>query len=112
MSFGATPLAPRPRQAGPCGSGCTAPSGSGSRGARIHTSCAVVVAPTFVRALAKWCFTVERDSPRRWAAAYEPDPSDPWAPAPATGSCPYQVPRLPSAVRRVKEARSALRVVR
>jgi hypothetical protein len=44
-------------------------SGSGSRGARIHTSCAVVAAPTFDRAFARWCFTVECDRPRRWAAA-------------------------------------------
>ena len=37
------------------------PSGSGSRGARIHTSCAIVSAPTFDRAFARWCFTVECD---------------------------------------------------
>ena len=53
---------------------CAAPSGSGSRGARIHTSCAVVVAPTFDRAFARWCFTVECDRPRRWAAAFS-DPA-------------------------------------
>ena len=35
------------------------PSGSGSRGARIHTSCAVVSAPTLDRALARWCLTFE-----------------------------------------------------
>ena len=29
------------------------PSGPGSRAARIHTSCAVVVAPTFDRAFAR-----------------------------------------------------------
>ena len=34
-------------------------SGSGSRGARIHTSCAVVSAPTLDRAFARWCFTVD-----------------------------------------------------
>jgi hypothetical protein len=51
------------------------PSGSGSRGANIHTSCAVVSAPTFVRAFARWCLTVECDRPRRWAAAF----SDPGA---------------------------------
>ena len=45
------------------------PSGSGRRGARIHTSCAVVSAPTPHRAFARWCFTVECDSRRRWAAA-------------------------------------------
>ena len=50
------------------------PSGSGNRGPRIHTSCAVVVAPTFDRALARWCFTVECDSPRRCAAAFS-DPA-------------------------------------
>ena len=43
------------------------PSGSGSRPARLHTSCAVVSAPTFDRAFARWCFTVECDRPRRWA---------------------------------------------
>ena len=41
---------------------------------RIHTSCAVVVAPTFVRAFARWCFTFECDRPRRWAAAFS-DPA-------------------------------------
>ncbi len=46
------------------------PSGSGNRGARIHTSCAVVAAPTLDRAFARWCFTVECDRPRRWAAAF------------------------------------------
>ena len=48
--------------------------GSGSRGARIHTSCAVVVAPTLDRAFARWCFTVECDRPSRWAAAFS-DPA-------------------------------------
>ena len=33
-------------------------SGSGNRGARIHTSCAIGVAPTLDRAFARWCFTV------------------------------------------------------
>ena len=50
-------------------------SASGSRGARIHTNCAVVSAPTFERAFARWCFTVECDRPRRWAAAFS-DPAD------------------------------------
>lgn len=36
-----------------------------ARGARTHTSCAVIVAPTFDRALARWCYTVECDRPRR-----------------------------------------------
>ena len=49
---------------------CPPPSGSGSRGARIHTSCAVVAAPTLDRAFARWRFTVECDSPRLWAAAF------------------------------------------
>ena len=44
-------------------------SGSGKRDNRIHTSCAVVVALSLDRALAKWCVTVECDSPRLWAAA-------------------------------------------
>ena len=87
-------------------------SGSGRRGERIHTSCAVVVAPSLDRALARWCLTVECDSPRRWAAAYESDPSNPCARAMATGSRPYHVPLLRRAVRRVSEARSALPVVR
>jgi hypothetical protein len=39
------------------------PSGRGKRGPRIQTSCAVVVAPTFDRALVTWCFTVECDRP-------------------------------------------------
>jgi hypothetical protein len=43
---------------------------AGKREAKIHTSCAVVSAPTLVRAFARWCFTVERDRPRRWAAAF------------------------------------------
>jgi hypothetical protein len=50
------------------------PSGSGNRVPRIHTSCAVVVAPTLDRAFARWCFTVECDRPRRWAAAFS-DPA-------------------------------------
>ena len=50
------------------------PSGSGSREARIHTSCAVVVAPILDRAFARWCFTVECDKPSRWAAAFS-DPA-------------------------------------
>jgi len=32
---------------------------SGSRVAKIQTSCAAVVAPTFDRAFAMWCFTEE-----------------------------------------------------
>ena len=40
------------------------PRAPGSRGPRIHTSCAVVDAPTFDRAFARWCFTVECDRPR------------------------------------------------
>ena len=35
---GAVPAAPRPRQADRCSSGLAMPSGSGRRGARIHTS--------------------------------------------------------------------------
>ena len=89
-----------------------APSGSGSRGPRIHTSRTVVDAPTLDRAFARWCFTVECDSPSRRAAAYELDPSDPCSRAVATGSRPYHVPLLRRAVRRVNEARSALPVVR
>ena len=81
-------------------------------GARIQTSCAVVVAPTLDRAFARWCLTVEGDRPRGWAAAYESDASDPCARAVATGSRPYHVPLLRRAVRRVNEARSALPVVR
>ena len=50
------------------------PSGSDRRGARIHTSCAVVAAPTLDRAFARWCLTVECDRPRRWAAAFS-DPA-------------------------------------
>jgi hypothetical protein len=38
--------------------------GSGNRGAKIQTSCAVVSAPTLDRAFARWCFTVECDRPR------------------------------------------------
>ena len=86
--------------------------GFGRRGARIHTSCAVVATPTLDRAFARWCFTVECDRPRRLAAAYEPDPSGPCARAMATGSRPYHVPLLRRAVRRVNEARSALPVAR
>jgi len=41
------------------------PPGSGSRAARIQTSCAVVSAPTFVRAIAGRRFAAERDRPRR-----------------------------------------------
>ncbi len=51
-----------------------APSGSGRRGASIHTSCAVFAAPIFDRAFARWCFTVECDTPRRSAAAFS-DPA-------------------------------------
>ena len=51
-----SPAASRPRQADRCSSGWPRASGSGSRGARIHTSCAVVVvAPTLDRAFARWC---------------------------------------------------------
>jgi hypothetical protein len=46
------------------------PTGSGSRSAGIHTSCTVVFAPTLDRAFARYCLTVECDSPRRWAAAF------------------------------------------
>ena len=61
-------------------SACAPPSGSGSRSARIHTSCAVVSAPTLDLAFARWCFTVECDSPRRWAAACsDPDGNGEWA---------------------------------
>jgi len=58
----------------PSSSSWAPPSGSGSRGARIHTSCAVVVTPTLDRAVARWCFTVECERPRRWAAAFS-DPA-------------------------------------
>jgi len=50
------------------------PSGSGRRGARIHTNWAVVAMPTFDRAFARRCFTVECDRARRWAAAFS-DPA-------------------------------------
>ena len=43
---------------------------SGSHSARIQTGCAVVSAPTFDRAFARWCFTVECSRPSRWAAAF------------------------------------------
>jgi hypothetical protein len=39
--------------------------GSGNRRARIHTSCAVISAPTLDLAFARWCFTVEGDKPSR-----------------------------------------------
>jgi hypothetical protein len=64
----------------PSPSACTSSSGLGNRSARIHTSCAVVVAPTLDRALARWCLTVECDRPSRWAAAF----SDPAAMTAAT----------------------------
>src|ERR1035437_9169290 len=48
-------------------SGWAMPPGSGSREARIHTSCAVVTAPILDRTFARWCFTVECDMPRRRA---------------------------------------------
>jgi len=35
---------------------------------------AVASAPTFDRAFARWCFTVECDRPRRWVAAFS-DPA-------------------------------------
>jgi len=41
------------------------PLGPGSCGARIHTSCADLSAPTFDRAFARWCLTVECDRLRR-----------------------------------------------
>jgi hypothetical protein len=69
---------PRPRQADRWSSAGAMPSGSGSRAARIHTSCAVVSAPTFDRAFARWCFTVECDRPRRWAAALSLGTSAMW----------------------------------
>jgi GGDEF domain-containing protein len=46
-------------QADCCSSVCASSSGSGSRGARVHTSCAVVAAPTLDRAFDRWCLTVE-----------------------------------------------------
>ena len=69
---------PDPRRAYPGAHLPAEPSrltGSGSRGPRIQTSCAVVATPALVRAFAKWCFTVECDRPRLWAAAF----SDPVA---------------------------------
>ena len=42
-------------------------AGSGNRGARVQTSCAVVVAPTLDRAFARWGFSVECERPRRRA---------------------------------------------
>jgi len=51
-------VAPRPRRADRYSSVWAIPSGSVRRGARIHTSCAVVTAPTLERAFARWCFTV------------------------------------------------------
>ena len=65
---------PTTSSSGRCSSAWPCLSGSGSRGARIHTSCAVVSAPTLDRAFARWCFTVECDRPRRWAAAFS-DPA-------------------------------------
>jgi hypothetical protein len=47
------------------GVGWATPSGSGIRGARIHARCAVVSAPTRELAFARWCFTVECDSPKK-----------------------------------------------
>jgi hypothetical protein len=47
---------------------------TGSRGSRIHTSCAVLLAPVLDRAFARWCFTVECDRPSGWAAAFS-DPA-------------------------------------
>ena len=44
----------------------------------IHTSYAVVAAPTFVRAFARWRFTVECERPRRWAAAFSFGTSATW----------------------------------
>ena len=49
-------------------------SGSGSRGARIHTSCAVVVRAHLGPGIGWWCFTVECDRPSRRAAAFS-DPA-------------------------------------
>src|SRR4051794_14228372 len=55
--------------------------------AQIHTSCAVVSAPTLDRALARWCLTVGCDGRGRGAAAFSdratspaatPPPSDRW----------------------------------
>ena len=55
------PLGPRPRVRAAAAPGST-------------PDCAVVSAPTLDRALARWCFTVECDRPRRWAAAFS-DPA-------------------------------------
>jgi hypothetical protein len=60
---------------GPCradrySSASATPSGTGSRGLRIHTSCAVVSSPILDRASARWCLTVECDRPRWWAASF------------------------------------------
>ncbi len=55
-------------------SGFSGLAGSGRREVRIQTSCAVVAAPTLDLAFARWCFTVECDRPRRWAAAFS-DPA-------------------------------------
>ena len=65
------------------------PSGSGSRSARIHTSCAVVFRPDLDRAFAKWCLPVECDKPRRWATAF----SDPAARTAATTTTSRSVAR-------------------
>ena len=58
----------------------------------IHTSCAVVSAPTFDRAFARWCLTVECDRPRRWAAAFS-DPAGPGVDVDRTSAppCPYEL---------------------
>jgi len=60
-----------------------ASSGSGSSGARIHTSCAVVSAPTLDRAPARWCLTVECDRPSRCEAAFS-DPATRTVPTTST----------------------------
>ena len=71
-------------------SASTTPSGSGSRWARILTSCALVSAPTLDLAFARWCFTVECDRPSRWAAAF----SDPATGTAATTPTSRSVARL------------------
>ena len=80
---------------------CTPPSGSGSsRGPRIHTSCAVVVAPTSTGRSPRWCFTVECARPRRWAAAF----SDPAASTAATTTTSRSVARPAGARRPTRHA--------
>jgi len=83
-------------------SDCARPSGSGSgsRGARIHTICAVVVAPTLDRTFARWCLTVKCDRPSRRPADF----SDPVASTAATSLTSRSVARWGWARRQSRHA--------